>query len=64
MAGDLEGTLTAQDLLDRELALEEEAAAKMQENWGDEEYVYLFQHMFLNCIFFCLIYLYIYFMFT
>ena len=36
---DQEGTITMSEVLERELALEEEAEAKLQENWGDEKYV-------------------------
>jgi hypothetical protein len=42
---DQEGTVTMNDLLERELALEEEAEAKLAENWGDEKYVVLTHHI-------------------
>lgn len=34
-----ESTVTMNDVLQKQLELEEEVAAKMQENWGDEKYV-------------------------
>jgi hypothetical protein len=45
---DQEATVTMNDLLERELALEEEAEAKLQENWGDEKYVILSPYFFVS----------------